>query len=106
MLKLKDNLVKMWGEGIELKRKHDAILTEKERPLNGYRIMEIEKDALNVYLIIMEGEKNDFEAWISQIDSRDSAANQQVEELKTRVEELVKEKESLVEKLELVEKKR
>ena len=29
MLKLKDNLVKMQGEGIELKRKHDAILSKK-----------------------------------------------------------------------------
>ena len=41
MLKLKDNLVKMQGEGIELKRKHDAILSEKERLLNEYQIMEI-----------------------------------------------------------------
>ena len=31
MLKLRDTLVKARGEGIELKRKHDAVLSEKER---------------------------------------------------------------------------
>ena len=31
MLKLKDTMVKTRGEGIELKRKHEAILLEKER---------------------------------------------------------------------------
>ena len=36
MLKLKDNLVKMWGEGIELNTKHDSIISENERLLNEY----------------------------------------------------------------------
>ena len=40
MLKLKDNLVKTRGEGIELRRKYDAILSEKEILLNEYQIME------------------------------------------------------------------
>ena len=40
MLKLKDNLVKMWGEGIELKRQHDSILSKKERLLNEYQNLE------------------------------------------------------------------
>ena len=48
MLKLKDNMVKTRGEGIELKRKYDSILSEKERIINEYQKMEIEKDALNV----------------------------------------------------------
>ena len=65
MLKLKDNLVKMWGEGMELKRKHDAILSEKERLLNEYQIMETEKDGLTMQLVIVEGERSDFEAQIS-----------------------------------------
>ena len=66
----------MWGEGIELKRKHGTILSEKERLLSEYQIMETEKEAMNVQLVIMEGEKNDFEAWISQLESREMAANQ------------------------------
>ena len=36
MLKIKDNLVKMRGEGIELKRKHDSILSKKKL-LNEYQ---------------------------------------------------------------------
>ena len=36
MLKLKDNLVKTQGEGIELKRKYDVILSEKEILLSEY----------------------------------------------------------------------
>ena len=58
MFKLKDNPVKMRGEGIELKRKHDVILSEKERLLSEYHIMETEKEAINVQLVIMEGDKN------------------------------------------------
>ena len=54
----------------------------------------------------MEGENNEFEAWISQLESRELTTNQQVEELKTWVEELAKEKEYLIEQLELADKKR
>ena len=54
----------------------------------------------------MEGEKNDFEAQISQLESRETATNQQIEELKTQVEELVEQKESLMKQLELDDKKR
>ena len=54
--------------------------------LSEYQIMEMGKDALNVHLVIMEGENNDFEVWTSQLDSRESIENQQVEELKTQVE--------------------
>ena len=82
MLKLKDNLVKIRGEGIELERKHDTILSEKERLLNEYQNLEIEKDGLTVQLIIMQGERSDFEAQIFQLESRELVANQQVEELK------------------------
>ena len=51
--------------------------------------MEIEKEAMNVQLVIMEGERNYFEPRISQLESRESAASQHIEELKARVEELV-----------------
>ena len=44
---------------------------------------------MNAQLVIMEGERNDFEAIISQLESKESVASQQVEELKNRVEELV-----------------
>ena len=40
MLKVKDSLVKLRGEGIYLKRKHDAILSEKERLLSDYQTLE------------------------------------------------------------------
>ena len=53
----------------------------------------------------MEGEKNEFKVRISQLESRESAKNQQVEELKTQVEELVKQKESLERQLEVADKK-
>ena len=61
MLKLKDNLVKIRQEGIELKRKHNTILSKKERLLNEYQDLEMKKDALNVHLMIMEGKMSDFE---------------------------------------------
>ena len=68
--------------------------------------MEIEKDALYVQVIIMEGEKKDFEARISELESRESAANQQVGELKTQVEELVVQKGSLENQLKIANEKK
>ena len=41
---------------------------------------------MDVHVIIMEGEKKDFEARISDLESRESATSQQVGELKTQVE--------------------
>ena len=79
MLKLKDSLVKLWGEGIDLKRKHDAILSKKERILSECRTLETEKEEMNDQLVIMEGERNDFKARISQLESRESTTSQQVE---------------------------
>ena len=43
----------------------------------------------------MEGEKRDFEAKISELESRESVVSQQVGELKTQVEDLVAQKGSL-----------
>ena len=90
MFKLKDILVKLRGEGIDLKRKHDAILFIKERLLSEGHTLETEKEAMNVQLVIIKGEKNDFEERISQLELRESTETQQVEKLKTRIEELVK----------------
>ena len=50
------------------------------------KIWRQKKDALDVQVIIMEGEKKDFEARISELESRDFAVSQQVGELKTQVE--------------------
>ena len=68
--------------------------------------METDKEAMNVQLVIMEGERNDFEARISQLEPRESVKSQQVEELKTQVEELVKQKESPENKLKIANKKK
>ena len=70
ILKLKDILVKLRGEGIELKRKHDATLSEKEILPSEYQTLETEKEAMNVQLVITQGERNDFEARFSQLESR------------------------------------
>ena len=66
--------------------------------------LDTENDALTLQLMIMEGERSDSEARISYLESRELGANQQVEELKARVEELVRQKESLEEQLELADK--
>ena len=48
--------------------------------------METEKETLNVQLVIMEGERNYFEAKISQLEFKEFVASQQEKELKTRIE--------------------
>ena len=49
---------------------------KKERLLSEYQIMATNKEAMNVQLVIMEGEKNDFEAQIYQLEAKELAANQ------------------------------
>ena len=68
--------------------------------------METKKEALNLQLMIMEGDKNDFESRIYQLESREIVANQHIEELKIQVGELVERKESLMKQLELANKKK
>ena len=53
----------------------------------------------------MEAQNNEFEPRISQLESREIVVNQQIEELKNRVGELVERKESLMKQLELANKK-
>ena len=88
MLKVKDDLVKEWGEGWELKRKHDDTISEFERLQKAYQYLELEKEALELSTTIMEGEKRDFEGKISELEAQKSAACKQTWELRTRVEEL------------------
>ena len=40
MFKLKDSVVKLLGEGIDLKIKHDVILSKKERLQREYQVLE------------------------------------------------------------------
>ena len=54
---MKDTLVKERGEGRELKRKHEATLSQFERLQKAYQALELKKDALEVSVTIMEGEK-------------------------------------------------
>ena len=71
-----------------MKRKHDSILSKKERLLSEYQILETEKEAMNVQSVIMEGERNDFEARISQLESKEFVAIHWIEELVNQKESL------------------
>ena len=82
---MKDTLVKKKREGTELKIKHEATLSEKERLQKEYQDLEIEKDSLEVHVMIIEGEKKYFEAKISELESRESATSQHMMELRTQV---------------------
>ena len=46
MIKMEDTLIKERGEGRELKRKHEATLSEFERLQKAYQALELENDAL------------------------------------------------------------
>ena len=54
---MKDTLVKERGECREMKRKHEATLSEFERLQKAYQALELEKEALEILITIMEGEK-------------------------------------------------
>ena len=83
MLKMKDTLVKERGEGRELKRKHEVTLSEKQNLQREYQTLELEKDALEVQVIIMEGEEKDFEDKSLELESQKYVANKQAGELIT-----------------------
>ena len=89
-----------------MKRKHDSILSKNERLQSENQTLETKKEAMNVQLVIMKKERSDFEARISQLESRESAASQQIEELKNRVEELVEQKGSLKNQLKIANEKK
>ena len=50
------------GEGQNLKRKHDDILSEFEKIKKAYKVLELENDALTLSVAITEGEKRDLES--------------------------------------------
>lgn len=97
MLKLKATLVKERGETIELNTKLQATLFEKDNLLAAYNNLNTEKEALIVQLMIMEGETNDFQAKLTDFETRASVANDKANELKTQVDKLLRDKESLME---------
>ena len=57
--------------------------------------MEIEKDSLEVQVMILEGETKDSESKISELESIEFATHQQMGELRNQEEELVTQKGSL-----------
>ena len=57
--------------------------------------METKKDALDVQVVIMEGEKKDFEERTSEIEAHKYATDRQIGELRTRVDELEEQNEIL-----------
>ena len=75
MLKMKDTLVKERGEGWDLKRKHEATIYENESLQKEYQDLEIEKDALELSVTIMEGDKKDLEDKILELEAHKSAVN-------------------------------
>ena len=62
-------------------------LSEIERFQKAYQVLELEKDALEVSVTIMEGEKKDFEDKILELEAQKSAVNRQAGELRTRVDQ-------------------
>ena len=83
MLKMKDTLVKEREERRELKWKNEATFSEFERLQKDYQYLELEKDALDISIIIMEGEKKYLEDKFLELEAQKYAANKQVEELRT-----------------------
>ena len=69
------------GEGREMKRKHEATLSQFERFQKAYQVLESEKDSLVLSNNIAEGEKNDFRNQISQLEAQKATTDRQVEEL-------------------------
>lgn len=100
LVKVRENLQREVHEGRELKRKHSDLLSEKEKMVEDLRRLDEEKEALVVQVQILEGEKNDIEAETTQLKSNQLVADQQVQELKVKVEELEKEIGALTERLE------
>ena len=87
MRKSKNTLVQERGGGGELKRKHEATLSEFKRFQKAYHVLELEKDALVLSTTITEGENKYFENKISKLEVQKDATDKQAEELNCRVVE-------------------
>ena len=81
MLKMKNTLVKERGEGGELKRKHEVTLSEFERLQKDYQDLELEKHALILSVMTIEGEKKYFENKVAELETQKYVASKQAEEL-------------------------
>ena len=75
MIKIKNTLFKERGEGRDLKRKHEATLSEFERLQKAYQALELEKEALENSITIMEGEGKDFEDNITELEAQQFATS-------------------------------
>ena len=56
---MKETMRKERGEGQDLKRKHDDILSEFEKLKEACQVMESDKDSLTLSATITEGENRD-----------------------------------------------
>ena len=88
MVRVKDTLMKERGECWDIKRKHEATLSEFERLQEAYQVLESEKEALVLSNTIIEGEKKDLENKISELEVQNPATDRQAEELNAWVVEL------------------
>ena len=87
-MRVKDTLMKERGEGQEMKRKHEATLSEFERLQEAYQVLELEKEALVLSNTIIDGENKGLEGNISDLEAQRAATDKQAEELKAQVAEL------------------
>ena len=87
-MRVKETLMKERGEVLEMKRKHEATLSEFERLQEAYQVLELEKEALILSNTIIDGEKKDLEGNILGLEAQRDATDKQAEELKAQVVDL------------------
>ena len=87
-MRVKETLMKERGEVLEMKRKHEATLSEFERLQEAYQVLELEKEALVLSNTIIDGEKKDREGNISGLEAQRATTDKQAEELKAQVVDL------------------
>ena len=79
MVRVKDTLMKERGEGQEMKRKHEATLSEFERLQEAYQVLESKKEALVLSSTIIDGEKKDLDDKVSELEAQKVVAGKQAE---------------------------
>ena len=95
MAQMKETLRKEQGEGREVKRNHEAMLSYLERLHEAFQVLEAENDDLVLSNNIIDGENKDLERKILGLGSQRAATNKQPEELKAWVTELEAQNSSL-----------
>ena len=62
--------------GRESKRKYDATLSDFEKLQQDYQILEEERDALKLSKMTLDGEKNNLESKMAEMEVHKSTTNQ------------------------------